>query len=82
MIRITTYHPLERVTDWSLVETDQKDDWEENGLINFWEEQGRLSSQRGEFGDKFYTVKEVDKETEAFNLEAERILSSFYSTFQ
>lgn len=41
-------------------------------------DQGR----RGEFSDKFYTVKEVGKETEVLNLEAEGVLSSFYSTLQ
>lgn len=82
MICITSYHPLEKVTERSLRGTDQKEAWEENGLISLWEEQGRWSSQRGEFGDKFDTVKEERKETEAFILEAERILSSFYSTFQ
>lgn len=60
---------------------DQKEDWEENGLISLWEEQGRWSSQRGEFSDKFDTVKVVCKETEAFNLEAERFCHHFMLHF-
>lgn len=54
----------------------------ERRLGRKWPDQGRWSSQRGEFSDKFYTVKEVGKETEVLNLEAEGVLSSFYSTLQ
>lgn len=77
VICITSYHPLERVLEWSLVGTDQKEDWEENGLI-------KAGGQAREENSvtSFYTVKEVGKETEVLNLEAEGVLSSFYSTLQ
>lgn len=72
----------ENVIEWDLVGTDQKQNWEENNMIRLWDKQGRWPGQRGEISNKLYTVKEVGKETEALNLEADRVLTTFYSPFQ